>query len=30
MAIATLAELISKNYTGDVEGLEVLAPVSIS
>lgn len=28
MAIPTLAELISKNYTGDVEGLEIVNPVT--
>jgi hypothetical protein len=30
MSIPTLAEIISKNYTGDVEGLESLASVVIA
>ena len=30
MALPTLAELISKNYTGDIEWLEIITPVIVS
>jgi conjugal transfer ATP-binding protein TraC len=30
MSVPTLAELISKNYTGDIEWLEVIAPIVVT
>ncbi len=30
MSVPTLAELISKNYTGDIEWLEVIAPIIVA